>query len=272
MITDEMIRAAAEAEMAFDGRDFSGLNAADQKRHLARTREGLSAALAEAWRSVETAPKDGTAVLVYNPFVGPYSSAWDAKRQAFPLGYSVSSQGRWISGEWFPVATHWMPFPQPPKHVPADRGSGTSVALGGSFVPTLHDIIDALNDRIGGLRSQLEAASAVVSADEQRLADAAQRVGLHYGCDTPDAMADEIELLRKDLRQLAAATTDLIRAMEAALRRPFRAPALARVKLDSGECKPVSEILSCAKASAIRAHARALETGRRAASEASSHG
>ncbi|MFN4168102.1 MAG: hypothetical protein ACK4HD_07335, partial [Pannonibacter phragmitetus] len=65
VITDEMVRAAAEAEMTFDGRDFSGLSASEQRRHLARTRAGLSGAQGASWLPIATAPKDGTGVLVY---------------------------------------------------------------------------------------------------------------------------------------------------------------------------------------------------------------
>lgn len=45
--------------------------------------------------------------------------------------------------------------------------------------------------------------SGAMSADDERLAAAGARVGLQYGCDTPDAMADEIERLRADYMMLA---------------------------------------------------------------------
>ena len=61
------------------------------------------------WAPIETAPKDGTSVLCYSSMTGPYNSSWDNHLETFPCGY-------WgVTGEWFPVATHWMPLPNPPS-------------------------------------------------------------------------------------------------------------------------------------------------------------
>lgn len=47
-------------------------------------------------------------------------------------------------------------------------------------------------------------AELTIEVDQQRLADAGMRVGQCYGCDTPDAMADEIEALRDTIAQVRA--------------------------------------------------------------------
>lgn len=60
------------------------------------------------WQLIETAPKDGSAIIVYDPDDGDiavvefYQESWTSK-------YCVDS---WIK---FNNATHWMPLPQPPK-------------------------------------------------------------------------------------------------------------------------------------------------------------
>jgi hypothetical protein len=62
---------------------------------------------AAAWSSMETAPKDGSYVLVYNPVTGPYSARY--------------TDGEWplhnwdgMEGIWYPVPYCWRPLPEPP--------------------------------------------------------------------------------------------------------------------------------------------------------------
>lgn len=59
------------------------------------------------WQPIETAPKDGTRILGYQP-AAPASVedinivAWDS--------------GRWHDDEWYCYTiTHWMPLPAPPE-------------------------------------------------------------------------------------------------------------------------------------------------------------
>ena len=49
------------------------------------------------------------------------------------------------------------------------------------------------------LRKEVERLRNVMDADDRRLQEAGVRVGIIMGCDTPDAMADEIEQLREQL-------------------------------------------------------------------------
>lgn len=115
--TDEMVAATSEIVTHTYGGDYNGYMDAD----VAKTAWCcmIDAALDDAmkkfveacgkWRAIETAPKDGTAVLCYSSMTGPYNSSWDKHLETFPCGY-------WgVTGEWFPVATHWMPLPEPPK-------------------------------------------------------------------------------------------------------------------------------------------------------------
>lgn len=62
------------------------------------------------WRSMETAPKDGTSILGHFP---PIANV--------PCTYDHEVQETWWSGDrWVTVhpeqqPTHWMPLPLPPK-------------------------------------------------------------------------------------------------------------------------------------------------------------
>lgn len=59
------------------------------------------------WQPIETAPKDGTNILVYSESIGRMI-AW-YKFNNYPFG------------DWFNLRfdiispTHWMPLPEPPK-------------------------------------------------------------------------------------------------------------------------------------------------------------
>lgn len=58
------------------------------------------------WRPIETAPKDGTLVIIYDP----------RSHRAYACGFEF---GIWQTGVWDsrgPVSpTHWLPLPPPPE-------------------------------------------------------------------------------------------------------------------------------------------------------------
>lgn len=72
------------------------------------------------WQSIETAPKDGTPILV----------ARQHKAFGWVRGWArwedVRGISGWISRGFFPIPgelglahpTHWMPLPEPPKEAP----------------------------------------------------------------------------------------------------------------------------------------------------------
>lgn len=69
--------------------------------------------VAKTWQPIETAPKDGTLVLLYWP---------TSKRNRYVLGsfrkrHERSLYARWIASypNHWPKPTHWMPLPEPPK-------------------------------------------------------------------------------------------------------------------------------------------------------------
>ena len=64
------------------------------------------------WQPVESAPKDGTRILVYNVVAGIYSTApyENGNSIIYPLhGWSHHDSVH------FPEPTHWQPLAQPPK-------------------------------------------------------------------------------------------------------------------------------------------------------------
>jgi len=84
--------------------------------HYGKSVDGMKAALKRygmyqprfsgSWHPIETAPKDGTIIIVYEP--GFYqTAAWEANE--FKAGWSNAS------GSWLGDVTHWMPLPPPPK-------------------------------------------------------------------------------------------------------------------------------------------------------------
>ncbi len=76
-----------------------------------------------------------------------------------------------------------------------------------------------LQDEIERLREALanharECVEVPMAADEERLRVAGERVGLWFGCDTPEHMADEIERLRSLLAGQALACAKAVEAWD----------------------------------------------------------
>lgn len=76
------------------------------------------------WQPIETAPRDGTAVLLYQPWksgretlcIGHYANGWINQLCL----YCAHDQARKFGGEIGNEVshcdpTHWMPLPEPPK-------------------------------------------------------------------------------------------------------------------------------------------------------------
>lgn len=73
-------------------------------------REGV---MADGWQPIETAPKDGTVVGVWNryqPEIVKYARWGNLKTSSVQMGW-VSRAG--IEGSYTP--SHWMPLPAPPQ-------------------------------------------------------------------------------------------------------------------------------------------------------------
>ncbi len=57
------------------------------------------------WKPIETAPQDGTRILVYAP---------DIDLVLIATFQVISGKGTWVGWRETLVPTHWMPLPNPP--------------------------------------------------------------------------------------------------------------------------------------------------------------
>jgi hypothetical protein len=67
------------------------------------------------WQPIETAPKDGTVIIIYDTEWGVYAAEWS------PSWYGDTTNQGWIEarfdeeyGSYAKNATLWMPLPEPP--------------------------------------------------------------------------------------------------------------------------------------------------------------
>ena len=84
-----------------------------------------------AWLPIATAPKDGTKILVFCPWLGVCGPAtWDVCQHAKKPRPFWTHWGERIWGtsrvrEDQP--THWMPMPAPPERAPSSEGLGSAL-------------------------------------------------------------------------------------------------------------------------------------------------
>lgn len=63
------------------------------------------------WQPIETAPKDGTPILAYNPVTGPYQTRHEDGEWPMADWYKGDPDH---PGIWYPRPSHWMPLPTAP--------------------------------------------------------------------------------------------------------------------------------------------------------------
>lgn len=70
--------------------------------------EDIRAVLAErTWQPIETAPKDGTRLLLYGFPDGAFTGEWEFDSWRMEPGFEAVDRDRW--------PTHWMPLPEAPR-------------------------------------------------------------------------------------------------------------------------------------------------------------
>lgn len=79
----------------------------DQGYVVVKKDEYMSHWPTQGWQPIETAPKDGTEILVYAPGFCQ-TALWES--YTFSEGWVNDSSGNWLNDP-----THWMPLPEPPK-------------------------------------------------------------------------------------------------------------------------------------------------------------
>jgi hypothetical protein len=98
-IMDEQVEAALREYLVTPGRyGFS-------PHYMARMRAALEAAERAAWQPIESAPKDGTPVLLGSK----RGDLWPMRVRAWSKLYDG-----WRGGGTSCEATHWRPLPAPP--------------------------------------------------------------------------------------------------------------------------------------------------------------
>lgn len=113
MSIDEIIKAAAADIMETMGGDLRIQRRDELRSILRRHFAGLEA---EQWRPIETAPKDGTPILLWNP-------TWYQDKGGMCVGlWSTVSPAGWYAVEhaMHIDPTHWRPLPPPPKEADDD--------------------------------------------------------------------------------------------------------------------------------------------------------
>jgi hypothetical protein len=68
------------------------------------------------WQPIETAPRDGTRVLVWMPKAAePFIASWDTQKyHKRPQPYWRSTMNLGVSWDRMRQPTHWQPLPPPP--------------------------------------------------------------------------------------------------------------------------------------------------------------
>lgn len=76
-----------------------------------------------SWQPIETAPLDGTSVLLFVPeWNQPVTVAWYVVTETRDHGVVTFSKEYWATGTWIsglpaPKPSHWQPLPKPPSDI-----------------------------------------------------------------------------------------------------------------------------------------------------------
>ena len=113
MITDEMMKLVDEFENSIcTNWELGSIDAGFLNRELKELRAAIEAA--QAWRPIETAPKDGTLVIVGAPGYASVSARWGWESPWIDGWWCDGHRSDAVGPEFTP--THWMPLPPPPGH------------------------------------------------------------------------------------------------------------------------------------------------------------
>lgn len=127
-----------------------------------------SEAVVETWRPIETAPTDGTEILLYREDCGVILGRWIAPCEFLNESeYTTMDPDSWETSDWFGAdfvagyritndgdPTRWMPLPAPPALSslrPAEVGSATSSSGTDDNCPGEHqEVLDAIQSHNSG--------------------------------------------------------------------------------------------------------------------------
>lgn len=103
------IEALNEMELKFMNDDLGAGSFMKLARTIRAALQGVEASASNAWRPIESAPRDGTDIIVYRPnFSGDYIP------QVGVDYWGVKSPQCWRKSNSHTQPTHWQPLPLPP--------------------------------------------------------------------------------------------------------------------------------------------------------------
>lgn len=150
-------------------------------------------ASAPKWQQIETAPRDGSFVLV----------CWEGSPESAIVAWADDS-GAWVfeDEEQRLTPSHWMPLPEPseaePEPEPSPGQTGKVTPMDSELTPEMEpDYIDYLHDKLAGLRARLERAEARV--DDREFCSLADMAYEKYGVGWWTAKRDAIREVHRAL-------------------------------------------------------------------------
>lgn len=105
IIDKSQIEAAAEAYYAYCDAEWTHLDPKAQALYLTRMQLALTAYAQRIWRTIDTVPRDGCAVLLYQNMDGRGDYIWLDRWDYQDRRWRLAPHG---------APTHWMPIPPPP--------------------------------------------------------------------------------------------------------------------------------------------------------------
>jgi len=113
-IPDDIMKAAKACyenlPLSYDGWDVDAVITEIAKAILAERERSK-------WQTIDTAPKDGTKVLLFTRWEGDWVCE-EAFEEA-QIGFWQESELEWDT-DLIGTATHWQPIPKPPEHQSSD--------------------------------------------------------------------------------------------------------------------------------------------------------
>lgn len=119
----------------------------------------------DSWRDVETAPKDGTPVLITNPvrggvWVAKFSERYQSGMRPENPWFSLMLNTWWHEHQYASmIPTHWMPLPPPPavsglQDSQQGSGSGASASRQPALVASLPEPLSGVSAHPGDGQAQ----------------------------------------------------------------------------------------------------------------------
>lgn len=105
LISDEQLESAARAYYNYCDASWYDLDPRAQTHYRTRMQLALGEFVTHIWRPIESAPRDGSAVLLFHHMPGRGDYVWLDKWDGQDRAWMTAPRA---------APTHWMPVPPPP--------------------------------------------------------------------------------------------------------------------------------------------------------------